>query len=247
MLPEEIMGIELREFAYYNRMLTTLAMGLQRVNQISLEVGKPKDVVVPYMNTLMSIGMVTKDTVITEKTNRKKTRYSIVNTSDLFWFRYIARHMDLYYKGDSDALLTVTLSHAESYLQEVFIRLCREYLVTLSKENRLPFTIDEIGNWWENDEEAHTSDGFDLVALGSEPGGKSAIMFARCYYTDTPVEIATLKELIELTKKAKHKNSSNEDVFYVAFSSSGFNENAQTVASAIKNIMLVPLEEICKE
>ena len=47
--PEVVMATELRELAYYNYMLTTLAKGLNRVNQISAEVEKPKDVVVPYL------------------------------------------------------------------------------------------------------------------------------------------------------------------------------------------------------
>ncbi len=241
LLPEEIMGIELREFAYYNRMLSTLAKGLQRVNQISLEVGKPKDVVVPYMNTLMSIGMVTKDTVITEKTNRKKTRYSIVNTSDLFWFKYIAPYMDLYFKGDVNSLITVILSSMGDYLQEVFIRLCKEYLETLSKENKLPFTIDEIGNWWVNDEEKGTSEGFDLVALGKHED-KPATIYGRCYYNDKPIEISELKALIDLTKRVEREG----DTYYIIFSSEGFNENAQTVAATIKNIMLVTLDDVVK-
>ena len=74
MWPMQTMQMELRELSYYNRMLSCLAQGNQRVNQISREVHKPKDVVVPYMNTLMAMGMVTKETPITERTNRKKTR-----------------------------------------------------------------------------------------------------------------------------------------------------------------------------
>ncbi len=241
LLPEEIMGIELREFAYYNRMLSTLAKGFQRVNQISQEVGKPKDVVVPYMNTLMSIDMVTKDTVITEKTNRKKTRYSIVNTSDMFWFKYIVPHMDLYYKGDVHSLVKEILSSMGDYLQDVFIRLCKEYLETLSEENRLPFTIDEIGNWWVNDEEKGTSEGFDLVALGKHEE-KAATIYGRCYYNDKPIEISELKALIDLTKRVDREGAT----YYIIFSSEGFNENAQTVAATIKNIMLVTLDDVVK-
>ncbi len=70
--PEKVMATELRELAYYNYMLATLAKGLNRVNQISAEVEKPKDVVVPYLNSLMAIGVCRKDTAITELTNRKK-------------------------------------------------------------------------------------------------------------------------------------------------------------------------------
>lgn len=239
--PEDTMSIELRENAYYNRMLSTLAKGLLRVNQMSQAVGKPKDVVVPYMNTLMGLGMVTKDTAITEKTNRKKTRYSIVNTGDLFWYHFIADNMKLFYDNDVEGMLKVIHDRPEDYLQEVFIRLCKEYLITMSAEGKMPFTIDEIGNWWENDEEKGTSFGFDLVALGHRED-KDATIYGRCYYGTDPIEIHQLKELIDMTKKLKRDG----DVFYMIFSKAGFHENAMTVSATIKNIMLVTLDEVVK-
>ena len=243
LLPEKTLATELRELSYYNRMLATLAAGKSRVNAISAEVGKPKDIVVPYMNTLMAIGVVKKENPVTEKTNRKKTRYSIKNSYDRFWYQYIVPNMALYYTGNFGKLLSDRiLPKLTAFRQYVFTNMCREYLEKESGKDTLPFTVAEIGNWWENDEEKHTTDGFDLVALG-ENEGKSAIIFARCYYTERPVEIATLKELIELTKHAKHKTEG--DIFYLVFSSCGFHENTQTVAATIKNIMLISLSDIC--
>lgn len=243
LLPEKTLATELRELSYYNRMLATLAAGKSRVNAISAEVGKPKDIVVPYMNTLMAIGVVKKENPVTEKTNRKKTRYSIKNSYDRFWYQYIVPNMALYYTGNFSKLLSdKVLPKLGEFRQYVFTNMCREFLEKETGKDTLPFTVEEIGNWWENDEEKHTTEGFDLVALG-ENEGKSAIIFARCYYTERPVEIATLKELIELTKHAKHK--ADGDIFYLVFSSCGFHENTQTVAATIKNIMLISLKDIC--
>ena len=243
MLPEKTLAVDLRELSYYNRMLTTLAAGKTRVNQISAEVGKPKDIVVPYMNTLMSIGFVKKENPVTEKRNRKKTRYSIVNTYDLFWYKFIVPHISLYYSGDFKRLMTEgILPELVPFKQAVFTQMCKEYLIREAGLGELPFTVSEIGNWWENDEEHKTSEGFDLVALGNN-GDREAIIFARCYYTDVPVEISTLKELIELTKHLKQPE--NGDIFYLVFSSCGFHVNTQTVASTIRNIMLISLSDVC--
>lgn len=240
--PERTLSSELRELSYYNRMLATLASGKTRVNAISAEVGKPKDVVVPYMNTLMAIGVVKKENPVTEKTNRKKTRYSIKNSYDRFWYQYIVPNMALYYRGEYGRLISGSIMPSlDGFRQNVFITMCKEYLERENEKGTLPFIIDEIGNWWENDEENHTSEGFDLVAVGRNED-KSSIIFSRCYYTDRPVEIATLKALIELTKHARHKGGS--DVFYLVFSSCGFHENTQTVAATIKNIMLISLSDI---
>ncbi|MDC7279175.1 hypothetical protein NXH64_06590 [Butyrivibrio fibrisolvens] len=237
--PEKIMATELRELAYYNYMLTTLAKGLNRVNQISAEVEKPKDVVVPYLNSLMAIGICTKDTAITEITNRKKTRYSIVNTSTLFWYKFIVPNYDAYIAGDIEALWGKVEASMDEYMETVFIKICGEYLADRSDKNMLPFTVEEIGNWWVNDDEAGTTDGFDLVSLG-KCEGKSATIFAQCYYNHEPIEVAQLKLLIEKTKQLHRQG----DAFYLVFSNAGFHENAITISSAIKNIMLITLDEM---
>ncbi|SEI80315.1 hypothetical protein SAMN02910453_1356 [Lachnospiraceae bacterium A10] len=241
MWPMQTMQMELRELSYYNRMLSCLAQGNQRVNQISREVNKPKDVVVPYMNTLMAMGMVTKETPITERTNRKKTRYSIVNTADLFWYRYMPKNMNAVYQEDETAienLLETMLTDSNDYLKTVFINLCKEYLMN-SGNDTLPFQIEEIGNWWMNDEENQVSVGFDIVGLGKS-GDRDVTVYAMCYYDDKPIEIHELKALIELTKQLEQEG----DVYYIIFSKAGFHENAQTVAVTIKNIMLISLDEI---
>ncbi len=237
--PEEIMATELRELAYYNYMLTTLAKGLNRVNQISAEVEKPKDVVVPYLNSLMAIGVCTKDTAITEITNRKKTRYSIVNTSTLFWYKMVVPNYDAFIAGDVNSLLKAVDAGMDEYMKDVFTKICAEYLRDRSDKNLLPFTIEEIGNWWINDDEAGTTDGFDLVSLG-KCEGKSATIFAQCYYIHEPIEVAQLKSLIEKTKQLHRQG----DAFYLVFSNAGFHENAITISSAIKNIMLITLDEM---
>ncbi|MCR4999490.1 MAG: ATP-binding protein [Lachnospiraceae bacterium] len=241
LLPETTIQTELRELSYYNCMLETLASGKNRVNAISEAVDKPKDVVVPYMNTLMSIGVVQKENPVTEPTNRKKTRYSIVNTHDLFWYRFVVPNMEQYFSGNHQQLWDEAIQPGQDkYMESVFIHMCREYLEKKASKDELPFSIEAIGNWWENDEEKKSSEGFDLVALGKVEG-KNNITFARCYYNDEPIGIATLKELIDLTKHVKDKNNA----FYLVFSRSGFNENTKTVAATIKNIMLISLEDIC--
>lgn len=240
LLPEHTMQTELRELSYYNHILTALAAGHNRVNQISACVDKPKDVVVPYMSTLINIGVVTKENPVTEKTNRKKTRYSIINSFDHFWYRFFAPCMEMYFEGDTDRFIDRSVNPGkDEFMRTVFITMCKEYLQKRSAEGFLPFVISEIGNWWQNDDEKMTTQGFDIVAIG-EMDDDEAMLFGRCYYNDEPVGIATLKELIDLTKQVKGK----KNVFYLVFSKSGFHENTTTVAATIKNIILVSLEEI---
>lgn len=237
--PTDFMSAELRELSYYNHLLTALASGLNRVNQISAEVDKPKDVVVPYLNSLMAIDICTKDTAITEQTNRKKTRYSVVSSSTLFWYKFIAPNYGKYSQGDVEGLYKIVEKDLKEYMQTVFIKICGEYLKKASDDGRLAFTIDQIGNWWVNDDEAGTTEGFDLVALG-DSNGKKATIFCQCYYDDEPIDIGKLKVLIDKTKQMDHQG----DSYYLVFSKSGFQETVKTASSAIKNIMLIALDDM---
>lgn len=242
-LPERRMISELRELSYYNRILTTLASGKMRVNEISDEVGKPKDVVVPYMSTLIKLGFVRKETPVTEKTNRRKTRYRIVNLMDEFWYRFLVPSYGKLLTEDGTSLWNDAVRPGlDSYMKLVFQRIASQYLMERSGFGRLPFRVDEIGNWWENDEESHTTSGFDLVGLGTY-SGEPATIFCKVDYSETPVEIQELKSLIELTKRMKFRGSS----FYVLFARNGFHENTQTVAGAIRNIVLISLEDMVEE
>lgn len=239
-LPEDILDIDLREKSYYNRMLATLASGRTRVNEISAAVGKPKDVVVPYMNTLISLSLVAKEYPVTEPFNRRKTRYVIVNSHDIFYYRYIVPHMDLVFSGKTEELIErYILPDISSFTELIFGRLCREFVGAGGAA--LPVNVKAVGTWWENDDENHTSEGFDLVAAAEAEEEKEALVFGRCFFDSRPVDMPRLKGLIDLTKKVREKA---DETYYIAFSNSGFHDTAVTAAGAIRNILLISLDEI---
>lgn len=243
-LPEDILTIDLREKSYYNRMLTTLARGLSRVNEISAAVKKPKDIVVPYMNTLIALDFVVKENPVTEPNNRRKTRYSIVNTFDLFWYRFAAPHMDYIYSGRIDEFIDdCVMPEIDSFIREVFVKICREFVA--GGGMGLPVNVNSVGNWWVNDDEKKTTADIDLVCSGTTEDMKSSLIFGRCYFGgEKPVDLASLKGLIDLSKKVREKG---EVDYYIAFSNNGFHDTALTAAGAIKNIILISMDDIVKQ
>ncbi len=238
--PEGMMKGDLRELAYYNRLLMALAQGHMRVNEISAEVGKPKDVVVPYLNSLISLGLVEKVNAITEEGNRKKTRYMITNSMVEFWYRFCAPHMDMIYEGyQEDLYFDYVAPGLDDYMKSTFIKMCAAYLQKECAAGRMPFTINRIGRWWQNAGDNTEACDFDMIALGEGAGAKATI-YCTCIFEEEPVELATLKGLIAKTNNLRLDG----DVYYVVFSSSKFHENAVTVASTIKNIVLVKLDDM---
>ena len=236
---ENILEKELREKAYYDRLMYSLSHDFQRVNQLSEQLGKPKDVVVPYLSTLMRLGLVKKENPVTEPTNRRKTRYSLVSDCDRFWYQIIITNYDAYCRDDTEAIRNYWNEHIAEYMKPVFVRICHEYLVREAAAGKLPFSIKNIGSWWENNEATGESEGFDLMATG-EAEGKNAYIFARCFFKEEQVDMMDVKELIDLTKKIHNKIST----FYLFFSVNGFAENVQTVSETIRNIMLIDLKDM---
>ena len=239
---ERILETELREKTYYDRLLYALASGSNRVNQLSLDLGRPKDVVVPYLSTLMSLGLVTKENPVTEPTNRRKTRYSIVSETDRLWYKIIVPQILAMYSNDWDKIKAFWEMQKEDYMKDVFTRICKEYLVRQDQAKNLPFSIKSMGNWWENDEENGTSEDFDLMVSG-ETEGKDAYVFGRCFWGKDAVNMADVKGLIDLTRKVHDKSAT----FYLFFSRNGFEENVKTVSQTIRNIMLIDLNGMIEE
>ena len=76
--PENLLKQELREPAIYNAIIKAIAEGASRMNDIKLKVGEDSAVVAKYLKTLIGLGIVKKETPITEKPG-KKTIYLLAD------------------------------------------------------------------------------------------------------------------------------------------------------------------------
>ena len=241
-LAQEMMSYDLRELSYYNRILTALAAGHHRVLELSAEVDKPKDIVVPYLNTLISLGMVERTNAITEETNRKKTRYLISNSFVEFWFRFVAPNLDMVKMGEQEKMYDeIVAPNLNAFMETLFPKMCKDHFERRNAAGTLPFTISRVGRWWQNAGENEKAVDFDLLAV-NDNDKQYVTVYCKCIFGDDPVEIITLKDLIGNTVILRK----GAEVYYMIFSASAFSQNTLTVASTIKNIVLVTLEDLYK-
>lgn len=80
--PGNLLKQELREPAIYNAIIKAIAEGASRMNEIRMKVGEENSLVSKYLKTLIDLGIVRKETPITEKPG-KKTIY-LLYYSDRF-------------------------------------------------------------------------------------------------------------------------------------------------------------------
>ena len=96
--PENLLKQELREPAIYNSVIAAIAGGASRSNEISTKVGLESGVCAKYLKVLLDLGILKKETPITEKPG-KKTVYGIDDNFFRFWYRFVPRNMSLISAG----------------------------------------------------------------------------------------------------------------------------------------------------
>ena len=79
--PENLLKQELREPAVYNSIITAIAGGASRPNEISTKVGIESAICAKYLKVLLELGILTKTTPITEKFGKKQSIVSKITSS----------------------------------------------------------------------------------------------------------------------------------------------------------------------
>ena len=92
--PANLLKQELREPAIYNAIIKAIAEGASRLNDITTKVGEENSVVAKYLKTLIDLGIVKKETPITEKPG-KKTIYLLADNFFSFLVTVLCRSMQV--------------------------------------------------------------------------------------------------------------------------------------------------------
>lgn len=147
--PGNLLKQELREPAIYHAIIKAIAEGASRMNDIKMKVGEENSLVSKYLKTLIDLGIVRKETPITEKPG-KKTIYLLADNFFRFWYRFVPVNMSAIDSGR----IAKTYPHAvkrylPDYMGLIFEKMCREYLLYYS--DKLPIELSEIGQWWGTD------------------------------------------------------------------------------------------------
>ena len=86
--PANLLKQELREPAIYNAIIRSIAEGASRSNEIVTKIGEDSSIVTKYLKTLTDLGIVKRETPITEKPGRK-TIYLLADNFFRFWYRFV--------------------------------------------------------------------------------------------------------------------------------------------------------------
>ncbi|MCL2032239.1 MAG: ATP-binding protein [Methanomassiliicoccaceae archaeon] len=232
--PNNLLKHEVREPAIYNAIITAVAGGSTRVSEISDRVGEETSVCSAYLKNLISLGIIKKETPVTEGTQRK-TIYTVADNMLRFWYRFVPPNLSAIQNGMADAVYKNISERLPSFMEAVFEDICIQYLQRLHHDGDVPVAFTEIGRWWGNDPRTKSEVEIDILAADRE----DSAIFCECRWTDEDVDVSVLEKLIRRSELFQF-----EKKYFYLFAKNGFTLECRERSAKLGNVKLVAFEDI---
>jgi len=230
--PANLLQQELREPKIYNDILSAIANGATRNNEIATKTGQSTGALSHYLKSLLELGIVEKRTPVGEKEGRKSI-YVIVDGMYRFWHQLVRPNIQAIELRQAEKVYDERVKEELSnFMGFAFEQMAREYLEKLIQSNSLPFLIQEYGVWWGNNPYEKRQEEIDFVALGDQK-----IILGECKWRNQLLDIQVYKDLVR-----KSRLFPQEDKYFYLFSKTGFSKQLLDEAKKYPQIYLIDLE-----
>lgn len=233
--PNNLLKQEVREPAIYNAVITAIATGSSKMNEISNKIDEDTSVCATYIKNLITLGIVKKESPYGEKSTRK-TIYSIEDNMFRFWYRFVPENTSVISRGATDLAYNRIAPELSSYMGSVFEDICKQYLWKLLLEGKCAVNFTDLGRWWGANPKTKSQEEIDI--MGTD---KDTALFAECKWTNEKVDLGVLETLVERSTLFNYKKTH----FYL-FAKIGFTKGCIDRASEMGNVTLVTYEDILK-
>lgn len=233
--PNNLLKQEVREPAIYNAVITAIATGCSKMNEISNKIDEDTSVCATYIRNLITLGIVKKESPYGEKSSRK-TIYSIEDNMFRFWYRFVPENTSIISRGATDLAYKRIASELSSYMGGVFEEICKQYLWRLLLEDKCAVNFSDIGRWWGANPKTKSQEEIDIIGTD-----KDTALFAECKWTSEKVDLGVLETLIERSTLFSFKKKH----FYL-FAKTGFTKGCIDKAVEMGNVTLVVYEDMLK-
>lgn len=231
--PNNLLKQEVREPAIYNAVITAIAAGCSKMNEISNKIGEDTSVCATYIKNLITLGIVKKESPYGEKSSRK-TIYSLEDNMFRFWYRFVPENTSVISRGATDLAYSRIAPELSAYMGGVFEGICKQYLWKLLLEGKCAVDFSDIGRWWGANPKTRSQEEIDI--MGSD---KDSALFGECKWTNEKVDRGVLETLTERSDLFNYKKKH----FYI-FAKNGFTNGCIDRAAEMGNATLVTYEEM---
>ncbi len=232
--PVNLLKQEMRAPASYHSIISAIAGGASKLNEISVKAGLESSACSNFMSSLIEIGIVEKEHPITEKETSRKTIYRLQDSMFLFWYRFVRPNTTAIAMGTGEFVYTEFVrTQISSFMGSVFEEICRQYLYRPDVYQTLPFFFGKLGRWWGTNPAKKREEEIDIVAPG-----EGQMLFGECKWRNELVDAGVLQTLVE-----RGEIFSCPEKYYFVFSKSGFDESTAGVAEQF-GIMRIAFAEM---
>lgn len=231
--PNNLLKQEVREPAIYNAVITAIATGCSKMNEISNKIGEDTSVCATYIKNLITLGIVKKESPYGEKSSRK-TIYSLEDNMFRFWYRFVPENTSVISRGATDLAYSRIAPELSAYMGGVFEGICKQYLWKLLLEGKCAVDFSDIGRWWGANPKTRSQEEIDI--MGTD---KDSALFGECKWTNEKVDLGVLETLAERSNLFNYKKKH----FYI-FAKTGFTTGCIDRAAEMGNVTLVTYEEM---
>lgn len=233
--PGNLLKQEVREPAIYNAVITAIATGSSKMNEISNKIDEDTSVCAAYIKNLITLGIVKKETPYGEKSSRK-TIYSIEDNMFRFWYRFVPENTSIISRGATDLAYNRIAPELSSYMGSVFEEICKQYLWRLLLEGNCAVNFTSLGRWWGSNPKTKSQEEIDI--MGAD---RDSALFGECKWTNERVDLGVLETLVERSSLFRYKNKH----FYL-FAKTGFTKGCMDKALQMGNVTLITYKDILK-
>lgn len=233
--PGNLLKQEVREPAIYNAVITAIATGCSKMNEISNKIDEDTSVCATYIKNLITLGIVKKESPYGEKSSRK-TIYSIEDNMFRFWYRFVPENTSIISRGATDLAYKRIAPELSSYMGGVFEEICKQYLWKLLLDGKCAVNFSDLGRWWGTNPGTRAQEEIDI--MGTD---KDSALFAECKWTNEKVDLGVLETLAERSNLFHYKQRH----FYL-FAKTGFTKGCMDKAAEMGNVTLVEYAEMLR-
>lgn len=236
--PYNLLQQELRNPASYSAILTAIAGGASKQNEIATKSGISTSLAAKQIEILIELGIVEKKMPVGEM-SKKLGIYIIKDGLFRFWYRFIAKNMSYIELNHPNELLKYILQYLPNFLASVFEDISREWATYQMKQGNIPIVYGKLGSWWGTNKKTKRQEEMDVCGFDIS---EENILLGECKWKNTNVDLAVLQVLLQR----------GEDLFswqnkaYFAFSKTDYSDEAKKFAQE-HDIQLITFQQMVND
>ena len=213
--PVMLLQQELREPAMYNSIISAIAGGASKLNEIATKIGEDSPKTSKYLKTLVNLQIVRKAYPFGENPqNSRRGIYRIADNCYSFWYRFVFPYIQEIESGSGDIVADAEMrsERLPSYIgAPPFETVCLQYLQRANKVGGLPLSATSFGTWWGADTKEKAQADFDAIAANRSTG---QILLGECKWKSSVSFKAETKKLMD----KEHLLAEYKERYYYIFS-----------------------------